>query len=220
MSSPHAARDAGAPVAHQFDSLPQQKAAVSLGMWVFLAQEVMFFGGLFMAYVYYRSRFHEAFVESSLHLDVKLGALNTAVLIGSSLTMALAVRAAERGHNAGVRNFVLLTMLLGSVFLGVKAYEYWHKWHEHLIPGAAFAFEGVHVRGSHIFFILYFIMTGMHALHMVIGMGLMIALLRWNARGGVSRAYPSRVEVLGLYWHFVDIVWIFLFPMLYLISRH
>ena len=111
-------------------------------------------------------------------------------------------------------------MVLGLVFLGIKAFEYHHKWVEHLVPGAGFAFEGSHGQGAHIFFLLYFTMTGMHALHMIIGEGLMIALLVWNARGMVTAEYPSRAHVLGLYWHFVDIVWIFLFPLLYLVSRH
>ena len=142
------------------------------------------------------------------------------VLISSSLTMALAVRAAQHGNRAATRNFVVVTMLLGLVFLGIKTDEYHHKFVEHLVPGGAFAYHGEHLRGAQIFFILYFTMTGMHAVHMIIGEGLMIALLVWNARGMVSATYPSRAEVLGLYWHFVDVVWIFLFPLLYLISRH
>ena len=211
---------ASAALAHHFDTLVQQRSAVELGMWLFLAQEVMFFGGLFVAYAFYRSRYIEAFVASSRHLDVSLGAVNTVVLIGSSLTMALAVHNAQHGRRAAMRNFVVATMLLGVVFLGIKSVEYHHKWVEHLIPGPGFAFEGAHAPGAHVFFILYFTMTGMHALHMIIGEGLMIALLVWNARGLVSAEYPSRAHVLGLYWHFVDIVWIFLFPLLYLVSRH
>jgi cytochrome c oxidase subunit III len=207
-------------LAHHFDSIVQQRTSVELGMWLFLAQEVMFFGGLFLAYTFYRSRYHEAFVEASHHLDVRLGTINTVVLIGSSLTMALAVRAAQGGKREMTRNLVVLTMALGVVFLGIKAYEYHHKFVEHLIPGTGFVYEGQHPRGAQVFYLLYFVMTGMHALHMIIGEGVMIALLVWNARGGVSAEYPSRVEGVGLYWHFVDIVWIFLFPMLYLIARH
>jgi cytochrome c oxidase subunit III len=206
--------------AHQFDGLGQQRRAVELGMWLFLAQEVMFFGGLFLAYTFYRTRYHNAFIEAGHHLDVRLGTVNTVVLITSSLTMALAVRAAHAGKRAATRNLVVATMLLGLVFLGIKGFEYYHKFTEHLIPGPSFAYHGQHPLGAQIFYLLYFTMTGMHALHMIIGEGVMIALLRWNARGGVSAAYPSRVEAVGLYWHFVDIVWIFLFPLLYLISRH
>jgi cytochrome c oxidase subunit III len=207
-------------LAHHFDSMVQQRTAVELGIWVFLAQEVMFFGGLFLAYTFYRTRYHDAFVEASHHLDVRLGAFNTVVLITSSLTMALAVRAAQRGDTRAVRNWVVATMLLGGAFLGVKAYEYNEKFVDHLVPGIDFAYHGEHPRGAQIFYLLYFVMTGMHALHMIIGFGIMIALLVWNARGRVSASYPSRVEAVGLYWHFVDIVWIFLFPLLYLISRH
>jgi cytochrome c oxidase subunit 3 len=207
-------------LAHHFDSMVQQRTAVELGIWLFLAQEVMFFGGLFLAYTFYRTRYHEAFVEAGHHLDVRLGALNTAVLITSSLTMALAVRAAQHGNTRAVRTWVILTMLLGCCFLGIKSFEYYNKYVDHLIPGPGFAFHGEHQRGAQIFYLLYFIMTGLHALHMIIGEGIMIALLVWNARGRVSASYPSRVEAVGLYWHFVDIVWIFLFPLLYLIARH
>ena len=207
-------------LAHHFDSMVQQRTAVELGIWVFLAQEVMFFGGLFLAYTFYRTRYHEAFVEASHHLDVRLGAFNTVVLISSSLTMALAVRAAQHGKTGQVRAFVVLTMILGAAFLGVKGIEYHEKFVDHLVPGIDFAYHGDHPRGAQIFYLLYFVMTGMHAVHMIIGEGIMVALLVWNARGKVSASYPSRVEAVGLYWHFVDIVWIFLFPLLYLIARH
>jgi cytochrome c oxidase subunit 3 len=217
---PEAREDHDANLAHHFDSMTQQRASVELGMWLFLVQEVMFFGGLFLAYTFYRGRYHEAFVEASHHLDVALGTLNTVVLITSSLTMALGVRAAQAGKPSKVRAWILVTMALGGVFLTVKGIEYHHKWVDHLVPGFDFAYRGDHPRGAQIYFLLYFAMTGLHALHMVIGAGVMVAVLRWNSRGGVSAAYPSRVEAIGLYWHFVDIVWIFLFPLLYLISRH
>jgi cytochrome c oxidase subunit 3 len=208
------------PLHHHFDDLNQQKTAVTLGMWLFLVQEVMFFGGLFLAYVFYRAAYHEAWVAASLHLDVGLGTFNTAVLIGSSFTMALAVRAAHKGNRSQIQLFVVLTLVLGCLFLGVKAYEYHHKWVEHLVPGASFTFEGPHAREAQIFFLLYFIMTGMHAFHMIIGAGVMITLLVWNRQGRFTKKYSAQVEMAGLYWHFVDIVWIFLFPLLYLVSRH
>ena len=203
---------------HHFDDLHQQKSSVTLGMWVFLANEVLFFGGLFLAYVFYRHAYHEAFVAASRHLDVTLGTINTVVLISSSLTMALAVFAAQKGDRRLINVFVIATMVLGFVFLSIKAYEYHHKWVEHLVPGAGFRLEGP--RQAQIFFLLYFVMTGLHAAHMVIGAGIMVALLVWNAQGRFTKEYSSQVEVAGLYWHFVDIVWIFLFPLLYLISRH
>lgn len=211
---------ADAQLDHHFDDIHQQREAAGLGMWLFLAQEVMFFGGLFGAYTIYRLLDYAAFQEASHHLDVTIGAVNTAVLIGSSLTMALAVRAGQLGNNRGVSIFVLLTMLLGAVFLGVKGIEYSDKWHHGLIPGLHFTAETVAGRGVELFFVFYFVMTGMHAMHMVIGVGLMLWVLRMAAQKRFTPERHAWVENLGLYWHFVDIVWIFLFPLLYLIGRH
>jgi cytochrome c oxidase subunit 3 len=207
-------------VAHQFDDAEQQYQASNLGMWVFLAQEVLFFGGVFTVYLVYRTQYPDAFAVASNHLDVRLGTFNTAVLIGSSLTMALAVHASQLGHRGGLVAWILATMGLGSVFLGVKVYEYAHKFHEHLIPGPWFQWHGPYPQQAEIFYSLYFGMTGLHALHMVIGLGVMTWLV-WRARAGrFGPNYHNPVEVTGLYWHFVDIVWIFLFPLLYLIGRH
>ncbi len=204
---------------HHFDDLHQQKSSVTLGMWVFLANEVLFFGGAFMAYLFYRHAYPQAFMAASRELDVTLGATNTVILISSSLTMVLAVHAAQRGNRKGIDLFVVLTMLLGFAFLGIKAYEYHHKWVEHLVPGFGFHFEGPHGREAQLFFLLYFVLTGLHATHMIIGAGIMTAILVWNRQGRFTKEYSAPVEVAGLYWHFVDIVWIFLFPLLYLISR-
>jgi cytochrome c oxidase subunit III len=206
--------------AHQFDSVEQQRESASLGMWIFLATEVMFFGGLFLAYILYRLQWPAAFREGSHHLDVTLGTWNTAVLIGSSLTMALAVRAAQLGRRRSLVTFLLLTMLLGSVFLGVKAYEYHHKYVEHLVPGTSFRSEGPEPGHVSMFFCLYFAMTGLHALHMIVGMGVLLVMVILGARGRFSPEDYNAIECSGLYWHFVDIVWIFLFPLLYLIGRH
>ena len=209
-------------LAHHFDDLGQQQEAASLGMWAFLLTEILFFGGLFLVYTIYRSWYPAAFASASHHLDIPLGTINTAVLIGSSLTMAMAVHAAQLNSRRGVMIFIVLTMVLGSIFLGIKAIEYSHKFHEHLIPGPNFAYaaEPQFFRHAQIFFSLYFVMTGLHALHMVIGMGLMIWMLVWAYKGVIADGYYSPVEIVGLYWHFVDIVWIFLFPLLYLIGRH
>jgi cytochrome c oxidase subunit 3 len=206
--------------AHQFDDPEQQHEASSLGMWIFLATEVMFFGGLFAGYVVYRAAYPDAWAEGSRHLDVALGTVNTVVLIGSSLTMALAVRAAQTGRRAGQLLFLLLTFLLGSVFLGIKGIEYFHKFEEHLVPGAAFQWTGSNPRNVQLFYSFYFAMTGMHALHMVVGLGILATLIALAWRNRFSPAYFTPVEVSGLYWHFVDIVWIYLFPLLYLIDRH
>jgi cytochrome c oxidase subunit 3 len=207
-------------LAHHFDNLEQQTEAASLGMWVFLLTEVLFFGGLFLVYTVYRHLYHDAFVAASQELDVLLGAINTGVLIASSLTMALAVHAAQTGSRRLLTMFLIATILLGGVFLGIKATEYAHKFAEHHVPGAGFQFEPKYFLHAQIFFSLYFIMTGLHALHMVIGIGILLVMV-WMARRRLfSPEYYAPIEVAGLYWHFVDIVWIFLFPMLYLIGRH
>ena len=210
----------GAALAHQFDDVHQQKEAATLGMWVFLVTEVLFFGGLFLAYVVYRASYPEAWAEASHELDIMLGGINTAILIGSSLTMALAVQGAQIGRRDMLIIFLALTILLGGAFLGIKAVEYHHKYVEHHVPGPSFVFPGEHAGHVELFFALYFTMTGMHGLHMVIGIGLLANLMRqgWNGRFGP--AYYTPVEMVGLYWHFVDIVWIFLFPLLYLLGRH
>src|SRR4051812_19676477 len=278
--------------------MDQQKDASGLGMWVFLIQEIMFFGGLFIAYLVYRNRFFDTFgLASTLALRTTLGAVNTVVLIGSSLTMALAVNAAQRGLIKRLMGFIVATMILGSIFLGVKVIEYSEKYERREIPGANFCFqaqgtpcanvgreeplgdmvsrwmhggfgnppmesestegarEGLesqpsaagetkgtpegHARGdagvsatpegserarslagSEIYFSLYFAMTGTHVLHMIVGMVIMLWLLK-NAYDGVySAQYYTHIENFGLYWHFVDIVWIYLFPLLYLINLH
>jgi cytochrome c oxidase subunit III len=207
-------------LAHQFDSLEQQRDATTLGMWVFLATEVLFFGGLMLVYSIYRVWYHDAFTAASHELDITLGTINTGVLIASSLTMALAVHAAQLGERKLLMIFLVLTMALGTTFLGIKGIEYYHKFVEHHVPGPGFQFEKEYVRQAQLFFSLYFIMTGLHALHMVIGLGLMLFMLWWAWRGTITADYYSPIEISGLYWHFVDIVWIFLFPLLYLIGRH
>jgi cytochrome c oxidase subunit 3 len=208
-----------ATLAHQFDDIEQQREASTLGMWVFLATEILFFGGLFLGYAVYRSSYTEAFIEASRHLDVTLGAVNTAVLLCSSLTMAMAVHAAQTGHEKPLIRFLILTMLLGAVFVGIKFYEYYEKWHEGLIPGRGFVWSGKDPQHAGMFFLLYFIMTGTHAVHMVVGFGLMTVLIFQARRGKFSVLYNTPVELGGLYWHFVDIIWVFLFPLLYLVDR-
>ncbi|HKU25463.1 MAG TPA: cytochrome c oxidase subunit 3 family protein, partial [Candidatus Sulfotelmatobacter sp.] len=215
----------------QFDTLEQQKDASQFGMWVFLITEIMFFGGLFAAYLIYRNLYNPAFVIASSSIDITLGAINTAVLICSSLTMAMAVHSAAVGARKLLIFFLVFTLGLGGVFLGIKGVEYHQKWVEHHVPGANFDFN--YERAEHhevlarpdvasqtsIFFSLYFAMTGMHALHMIIGAGILIALI-WKAyRGAYPPHHYTMVENFGLYWHFVDIIWIFLFPLLYLVSR-
>lgn len=282
---------------HQFEDMKQQEESVSIGMWVFLVQEIMFFGGLFTAYLVFRSRFPMAFAAGSNHLDAFWGGLNTLVLIVSSLTMALTVYFAQKGNRNMQVVMIVLTMLFGTTFLGVKVIEYRDKYEHGLVPvqgwnkkvkegehkeaaSVVLPFEtralaseaqteapavhhsnpkgefqidvekdmklpkmaedgkfltqaeqvGYYSNGKldpekfrdkvRIFFYIYFVMTGLHALHMIVGLGIMAWLLWMAWRNSFSIDYYMPVEMSGLYWHFVDIVWIFLFPLLYLLGRH
>jgi cytochrome c oxidase subunit III len=221
-----AAHDAPPELRHHFVDLPAQREASSLGMWLFLVTEVLFFGGMFTAYVVYRSTYRTAFEGASNLLDITLGAINTGVLIMSSLTMALAVWAASVGKKKLIILFLLATIALGSAFLGIKVVEYKQKFEHHEVPGPHFVVphnEKTHEvlpRQSEMFFSLYFCMTGLHALHMIIGVGLLTWLIVKARADAFSPRYYTPVDNVGLYWHFVDIVWIFLFPLLYLLGRH
>ncbi|RKZ08484.1 cytochrome c oxidase subunit 3 family protein [bacterium] len=197
-------------------------------MWFFLVTEVMFFGGIFTAYLIYRAQNPEAFAAASHHLDIVMGGVNTAVLIGSSLTVVMSVWAAERGKQKALATWLFLTMLLGLTFLVIKYFEYSAKFEHNLVPGASFEFHDTRA-GEHgyvdpsrarMFFHLYFFMTGLHALHMIIGLGIYGVLLFNTLKGKYSVRWHDPIPVAGLYWHFVDLVWIFLFPLLYLIGRH
>jgi cytochrome c oxidase subunit III len=234
----------------QFETLEQQKETSTLGMWIFLMTEVLFFGGLFMTYTINRHAYSAAFGMGGNTLDLKLGGLNTVILIMSSLTMAMSVWAAQVGRKKQVTAFLIATLILGTAFLGVKAIEYKQKYDHHLIPGRSFdisfcvnhpsacgltasgleaekkeieeAFARDPELNSHaqLYFSLYFGMTGLHALHMIIGAGLLVWLIIESLAQRYGPGYNTPVEVTGLYWHFVDIVWIYLFPLLYLIDRH
>jgi cytochrome c oxidase subunit III len=215
---------------HHFVEPQQQRDAASLGMWIFLATEVMFFGGLFCAYLIYRRAYFGDFGAASKSIDATLGATNTAVLICSSLTVVLAIWAAQIGRRGLMVAMLIVTMLFGLTFLGIKGKEYKDKFEEHHVPGPSFSFDHVPIPGhpdqyanpqhAEIFFALYFIMTGLHALHMIIGLGLFTWLLYMAWKGHFTPEYHTPLEIGGLYWHFVDIVWIYLFPLLYLIDRH
>jgi cytochrome c oxidase subunit III len=226
-------------LAHHFDSLDQQKEAGTLGMWAFLAQEVMFFGGALAAYAIYRTSYANAFGLASGIENWQIGAFNTGVLLCSSFTVAMAVHAAQAGKNKAVINWLILTLLFGGAFLGVKYFEYSHLIHENLTPwnGERFKAGWEHHftehphpkpdvypnateewRGGRIFFSFYFALTGIHAAHMVVGFGLFIWLIVLAAKRRFAPTRYAPVEMVGLYWHFVDIVWIFLYPLLYLID--
>ena len=227
----HAPEHAHVALQHHFENMEQQREASTLGMWVFLVTEIMFFGGMFLAYTLYRSEFPAAFASASNHLDLKLGAINTVVLILSSFTMAMAVYSTQVGKRRNQIISLTLTLLLGATFLGIKAVEYHQKYEDRLIPGRIipsrpFDAGGVHLlpgaqpHNVEMFYWIYFAMTGMHAVHMIIGIGIISVILFFAIRGKYGPEYHNPVEVSGLYWHFVDIVWIFLFPLLYLLGRH
>jgi len=213
-------------LAHQFEDLTQQHDADTFGIWLFLVTEIMFFGGAFASYAIYRFFYFPGFAAGSHILNLRLGVLNTAVLLGSSLTMALAVRSAQTGDRRALVLFLLLTMALGGVFLGVKAIEYHQKFVEQIVPGLGWGPEGgvlAHLAPggldhAQLYFVFYFALTGLHALHMIVGLGLLGWLAFRARRGQFTPVYFAPVEVVGLYWHFVDIVWIFLFPLLYLVG--
>jgi cytochrome c oxidase subunit 3 len=210
-------------IAHHFDTLEQQREATRLGMWVFLVTEIMFFGGMFTGYVVYRWRYPESFVEGSHHLDMTLGAINTGVLLVSSYTVALALASIRVNRGKAAIGLLAMTVGLAVVFLGIKTYEYWHKFQEGLVPGWNAHLPEASIGGSaeggvEVFLALYFIMTGVHALHMVIGVGIFLWLMFKIYCGSVTAERDAPVEMAGLYWHFVDIIWVFLFPMLYLVG--
>jgi cytochrome c oxidase subunit 3 len=251
----------------QYQTLEQQKETASLGMWVFLVTEILFFGGLFLAYSINRHAFPTAFGISGNMLDLDLGRANTFVLIASSFTMAMSVWSAQTSRKKLVTLFLILTLALGSVFLGIKVVEYKQKFDHHLVPGYGFDItycsknpaacglsgkaledekkeidEAINAEKEHakeqnfsdpgavgiaavnahsqLYFSLYFGMTGLHALHMIIGAGLLLWLILESRKGRFDANYNTPVDNIGLYWHFVDIVWIFLYPLLYLIDRH
>ncbi len=207
-------------VAHQFVDAEQQHAAAELGMWMFLITEIMFFGAFFLAYLVYREWYPVAFGLGSQHMDVVVGTLNTAVLLTSSFTMALAVHAAEHSQRRWLIGMLSATFILGTLFVGIKGVEYYHKYQEHLIPfaGWQFAPSGVHRAGQVAFFNLYFLMTGLHAFHMVIGLMMLAVLGGMAYRNQLPVSRSVVVHNAGLYWHFVDLVWVYLFPFFYLVA--
>ena len=204
---------------HHFADLEQQRTTSELGMWVFLMTEVMFFGGMFAVYLVYRTVYYDAWAAGSHEMEFWYGTINTVVLITSSFSMAMAVHAAQEGRRKLLITLLLVTLLFGLAFLGIKGLEYHSHWVHHQFPGPNFHFEGPDPLHVELFFVLYWVMTGFHALHVLIGIGV-IAVITWMAwKGNFTRDYHNPVENTGLYWHLVDIIWIFLYPLLYLISH-
>jgi cytochrome c oxidase subunit 3 len=206
--------------AHHFASAEDEFEAAKQGMWIFLVTEVLMFGGLFVAYGIFRGLYPEMFHAAHKLLAVKMGAINTVVLITSSLTMVLGVTSAQKGQRDRSILFLVFTMLLACCFLVVKYFEYTHKFHDGLLPGGFFTNAELlkeHPKAP-LFFSLYFMMTGLHGIHVLIGMGLIAWILRRTTRGEFSSSFYTPVELVGFYWHFVDLVWIYLFPLLYLVG--
>ncbi len=202
---------------HHYPDLARQGHAARLGMWLFLCTEILLFTGLFTCYAVYRWLFAEVFARASQAMDTGLGTANTLVLITSSLTMALALHRAREGRGRRAAALLGVTLALGAVFLVLKGFEYHHHFVLGQLPGRYYAFAGVRGPGDSLFFTLYFVLTGLHALHVLLGMAV-LAVVGWRAwRGDYSAAYHTPVELGGLYWHLVDLVWIFLYPLLYLI---
>ena len=241
---------------HHFEDLGQQHDASNLGMWTFLATEVMFFGGIISGYLVYRFTSPDVWGAASRHLNVRFATINTIVLLTSSLTMALAVHCGETGDRKGQVRNLILTMLFGTLFLGIKGVEYYQEYKEHLIPGPHFSVAALHLetgadpstlkpqeakevavtqgtsrnlvmpvktfaeRRAQLFFVFYFCMTGLHGIHMIIGLVMLTVILHWARQGRFTPEYSNPLEVAGLYWHFIDIVWVFLYPLLYLVALH
>lgn len=203
---------------HHFAEMEQQFDAAKIGMWLFLVTEVLLFGGLFVGYGIMHAKHPEAFMAAHHHLNRNLGALNTIVLLLSSFTMVLGVWAAQTGQRRKVIVFLTITLLLAGCFLVVKYFEYSHKFHEGLLPGKFYSHEGDTVPGQFMFFSFYFMMTGLHGIHVLIGMIAIGWILYRAVRGHFTPHYYGPVDLVGLYWHLVDMIWIYVFPLMYLIS--
>ncbi|HTO96177.1 MAG TPA: cytochrome c oxidase subunit 3 family protein [Myxococcales bacterium] len=204
-------------IGHHFSSLARQNEAMRLGMWLFLATEILLFAGLFTGYAVYRFEFPLAFADGSRHLNLAAGTVNTVVLITSSFTVALAIHFARTDRPRAAAVCLVLTILMALAFLGIKAIEYTEHFHERALPGKFYAFKEVPIPGAAMFYSLYFLMTGLHGLHVVIGMSVLTWILWRTLQGRYSSRYYTGLELGGLYWHLVDLIWIFLYPLLYLI---
>lgn len=203
---------------HHFREMSQQFEASKIGMWLFLVTEVLMFGGLFVGYGIMHARHPEAFTAAHHHLDRTLGALNTIVLLVSSFTMVMGVWAAQKGDRKKLILFLTLTVLLAGVFMVVKYFEYSHKFHDGLLPGRFYTHQGDTVPGQFLFFSFYFMMTGLHGIHVLLGMVVITWLIIRAAKGHFSPSYYGPVDMVGLYWHLVDLIWIYLFPLMYLLT--
>jgi cytochrome c oxidase subunit III len=207
-------------VREQFNNPEQQRETATVGMWIFIITEIMLFGGLFTAFTVYRFTYYQAFEVGSSEMKFWMGAVNTAVLICSSFTMALAVHSAETGKRLRLVGFLIATILIGFVFLGIKFTEYYLHYQEAKVPGLLFRASGPYAANEQMFFFFYFAMTGLHALHMIIGISLLSFMALRSLLGSFSSEYHTPIDIVGLYWHFVDIIWVFLFAIFYIPGAH
>src|SRR5690625_3575584 len=205
-------------VLDHYVSSDQQFETAKLGMWVFLVTEILMFGGLFMGYIAYRAWYPELFLLASEQLDVFWGAINTVVLIASSFTVAMAIRSAQVNNQRWIVVNLAITIALAFMFMVIKYIEYSHKWELGIFPGSYYAYDGIAHDKANIFFSIYYMMTGLHGIHILIGIGSMTWLLVRAVMVHVHSEYYTPVEIVGLYWHVVDLIWTFLFPLLYLID--
>lgn len=218
MSTHHTAHGHPAHLQHHFHDSAQQAEAAKLGTWLFLLTEILLFGGLFCAYAIFRAWYPEMFWEAHKQLDVVLGSINTVVLITSSVTMALAIRSMQLNNRTHTLWFLAATLMFAATFLVIKYFEYEHKIHLGQLPGKYYTYTGLEGNNPHVFFSIYFAMTGLHGFHVLGGMGLIVWMMIRTVRGTISAEYYTPIEMTGLYWHLVDLIWIFLFPLLYLIG--
>ena len=218
MSQPSSVEEKLDHLQHHFIDSDQQFEASKLGMWIFLVTEILFFGGLFAAYIVYRAWYPELYLLASEELDVFWGTVNTFVLIGSSLTVAMAIRSAQLNQVRGLIINLWITIGLALTFMVIKYFEYVEKFEKGILPGAHYSYDGIAHEKANIFFSIYYMMTGLHGIHVLIGIGLMIWLVFKAKKKVFHSGYYTPVEITGLYWHLVDVIWIFLFPLLYLID--
>jgi cytochrome c oxidase subunit 3 len=203
---------------HHFHNPTQQFEAAKMGMWLFLVTEILLFAGLFISYAFLHARFPAAFAEAHHHLDRTLGLINTIVLLISSFTMVMAVQSAALNKKRNLLIYLYLTLTFAATFMVIKYFEYSHKIHDGLLPGKFFTYQYASEPGEYLFFGMYFVMTGIHGIHILAGMGVIAWLVFRAHKGHFNSDYYTPVDLTGLYWHLVDLIWIYLFPLLYLIS--
>ncbi|PAU93465.1 cytochrome C oxidase subunit III [Aliifodinibius salipaludis] len=203
---------------HHFVDADQQFATAKLGMWIFLVTEILMFGGLFAAYIVFRLWYPDLFTQASTELNTFWGGVNTVVLIGSSLTVAMAIKSAQLNQKKNIAINLGITLALAAVFMVIKYFEWTHKFELGIFPGQFYDFGGIEHEKANVFFSLYYLMTGLHGIHVLVGMGLMGWLLWRSLNNHFNSEYYTPIEITGLYWHLVDIIWIFLFPLFYLIE--